>query len=59
MLRSAATPNRTEVQSRPEMTRITTRPLSTATPNAERFACALVDAQNIMLTTAGIRFFKA
>ena len=48
MLRSAATPNRTEVQPRPEMRQTTTRPLPTATPDAERPACAPADAQTIV-----------
>ena len=58
MLRSAATPNRTEVQPRFETTRITTRPFPTATPNAEQVACAPTDAQTIGLTTVAIRLFK-
>ena len=58
MLRPAATPNRTEVQPRPEMTRITTRPPSTATPEAERLACAPADVQTIVLNTVAIRLFK-
>ena len=47
MLRSAATFNRTEVQPSTEMKQITTRRLTTATPNAESLPCALVIPQPI------------
>jgi len=59
MLRSAATPNRTEVQPRPEMKRITTRPPSTAPADAERLPYVLTHAQINVLNAAAIRLFEA
>jgi hypothetical protein len=47
MLRSAATANRTEVQPSSEMKQITTRRLTTATPDAEPLTCAPVAAQTL------------
>ena len=53
MLRSAATPNRTEVQPRPQMTQITPRRLPTATPNADLFGCAHAAVQTVDQTNHG------
>ena len=53
MLRSAATPNRTEVQPSSEMKQITTRRLPTALLNAEPLPCALVVAQPIGENNSG------
>ena len=58
MLRSAATPNRTEVQSSPETKQTTIRHILLTPTASVRSACALAMPHNPPKLTFGVRLFK-
>jgi len=58
MLRSAATPNRTEVQPSPEMTEITTRRPLRRRPTPHRSPAHMPPLKPSPKLTIGVRLFK-